>query len=447
MRISIIGTGYVGLVSGACLAEKGHQVACVDIDAEKVKRINQGFPPIFELGLEDLLKKNIGKNLVATIDLRDAVMNSEMTLIAVGTPFDGKAIDLRFVRTVAQQIGAVLKDKNGYHLVVVKSTVVPGTTDEVVLPELEKASGKKAGSDFGVGMNPEFLTEGEAISDFMFPDRIVLGGNDERAIDLLGEAYAAWPNVDTVRTNNKTAEMIKYASNAMLATLISFSNELANLGSALGGIDTVEVMQGLHLSRYLSPILPSGERIRPAINSFLMAGCGFGGSCLPKDVSALIAHGQNAGEKMELLQAVIDINARQPKQVQRLLGKHFSSLAGIRVAILGLSFRPDTDDMRESPAIPIIKDLLAAGAKVQAYDPVAKHEAEKIFKDTIIYSTSLHDVIQNVDVIILVTRWKEFLQVPELLKGLPKSSIIPVFIDGRRQLDKKSIAQYEGIGL
>ena len=224
MRVSIIGTGYVGLVTGACLADKCHDVLCVDIDTHKVEKINRAIPPFYENGLENLLERTINKNLVATVDLRQAVLDSEITLIAVGTPFDGNEIDLTYVREVSRQIGNVLKDKERYHAVVVKSTVVPGTTDEVVLPLLEENSGKKAGRDFGVGMNPEFLTEGQAVSDFMNPDRIVLGANDERTMQLLGELYSAFEDVPKLKTNCKTAEMIKYSSNAMLATQISFSN-------------------------------------------------------------------------------------------------------------------------------------------------------------------------------------------------------------------------------
>ena len=444
MKVSVLGTGYVGLVSGACLADKGHDVTCIDVLKEKVDRINRGEPPIFENGLEDLLKRNIGTRLRATLDTRQAVLDSDLTLIAVGTPFDGKVIDLKYVKEAARAIGAALREKQGYHVVVVKSTVVPGTTDKVVLPILEEASGKKAGVDFGVGMNPEFLTEGEAISDFMDPDRIVLGGIDRRSQDAQDELYAAFKDAPRVRCNNGTAEMIKYASNALLATMISFSNELANLGSTLGGIDSAEVMQGLHLGRYLNPVLADGTRISPAINSFLMAGCGFGGSCLPKDVSALAAHGRALGLPMNLLSAVLDINARQPDQVFRLLAKHFPSLAGKRVAVLGLSFRPDTNDMRESPAIPIVRRLHAEKALVTGYDPKAGEEAKHILGDALTLADSLDACLKDADAVVLVTRWKEFNQVPAKLKAMAKP---PVLVDGRRMLAKDSVPRYEGIGL
>ena len=239
MRISIIGTGYVGLVSGICLAEKGNQVICVDVDQKKVDKINKSIPPIYEKNLEALLKKNINANFRATTDLYQSVLETDISLIAVGTPFDGAEIDLRYIKEASRQIGMSIKDKSSYHVVVVKSTVVPGTTDEVVLPILEEASGKKAGKDFGVGMNPEFLREGEAIEDFMFPDRIVLGGMNKKSIDVLEKMYSVFDNIDILKTNNKTAEMIKYTSNALLATMISFSNEIGNLCAAIGVTDVV----------------------------------------------------------------------------------------------------------------------------------------------------------------------------------------------------------------
>jgi UDPglucose 6-dehydrogenase len=445
MKVSVIGTGYVGLVSGVCLAEKGHQVVCVDSDAGKVARISQGIPPIFENGLEPLLRKHIGRALLATTDLHRAVLDTDLSLIAVGTPFDERQIDLRFIREVARQIGEALRQKNGYHLVVVKSTVVPGTTNEVVLPILEQASGKKAGQDFGVGMNPEFLTEGEAVGDFMNPDRIVLGGIDDQSIAKLDELYSGFEGVDRIRTNPKTAEMIKYASNSLLATMISFSNEIGNLGAALGGIDVQDVMRGVHLSNYLSVRMNDGSRKNPGIVSFLAAGCGFGGSCLPKDVKALVAHGRKAGLPMSVLDSVLQVNEHQPEQLIALLKKHHPSLYGVKVALLGLSFRPDTNDMRESPAIPVLRSLAMEGASIKAYDPAAREEAREIFRgDSIRVCDDLQEAIADADAIVLVTRWNEFLRIPELVNGRTPQ---PLIVDGRRMLDKKSFSRYEGIGL
>jgi UDPglucose 6-dehydrogenase/GDP-mannose 6-dehydrogenase len=445
MKVSVVGTGYVGLVSGVCLAEKGHQVTCVDIDPAKVDRINQGIPPIYEEGLEDLLKKNIGQSLKATTDLRQAVLDSELSLIAVGTPFDGNEIDLRYIKAVAQQIGTVLKDKSSYHLVVVKSTVVPGTTDEVVLPILEVASGKKAGVDFGVGMNPEFLKEGEAIKDFMFPDRIVWGGIDEQSRSLLRQMYAVFPGIDTLETNCKTAEMIKYTANSLLATMISFSNEIGNLCAAVGDVDVVEVMRGVHLDKRLTPILANGDRIIPSFTTYIEAGCGFGGSCFPKDVKALNVYGAQKGSPMRLLEAVIEVNKHQPAKVMDLLQKHFPNLDAVRVSVLGLAFKPGTDDMRESPAIPILEALLKQGAKIKAYDPIATREAKKLFPNAgIEFGESLAEAIANAQTILVLTRWAEFKTLPQLLQPLDPQ---PLVIDGRRMLNKHSLKRYAGIGL
>ena len=441
MNISIIGTGYVGLVTGACLAEKGHQVTCVDIDPARVSALNRAESPIFEHGLDQLLQRNVGKRLKATTDLRQAVLDTELTLIAVGTPFDGKAIDLTFVLTASRQIGEALKEKETYHVVVVKSTVVPGTTDTHVLPVLEKASGKSAGKDFGVGMNPEFLSEGEAVNDFMFPDRIVLGGIDDRAVQLLEQVYAPFPDAPRIRTNPRTAELIKYTSNALLATLISFSNEIANLGSAIGNIDTVEVMRGVHLSQYFRS---RNEEGLPPITSFLKAGCGFGGSCLPKDVKALIVHGKNSNQEMPLLEAVIRTNEEQPSRIVSILDKHWPSLANRRISVLGLAFKPDTNDVRESPAFPIMRELLARGASVKAFDPIAIPDAKKAFNGSVSYATSVEDAVSGVDAIIVVTPWKEFRDIPTLLK---KEGSKAIFVDARRAFDKNAIPNYAGVGL
>lgn len=437
MRVSIIGTGYVGLVTGACLAEKGHEVTCVDIDAGRVAALNRAESPIFEAGLDELLRKNVGNRLRATTHLEAAVLESEVTLIAVGTPFDGSNIDLAAVLTAAKQVGGALRRKD-YHTVVVKSTVVPGTTDGSVLPALEAASGKKAGGDFGVGMNPEFLSEGEAVNDFMFPDRLVLGGIDERTIDKLDELYKAFPDAPRIRTNTRTAELIKYASNALLANLISFSNEIANLGAAIGNIDSVDVARGLYLSQYFRTRNAEGL---PPITAFLKAGCGFGGSCLPKDVKALIAHGKKFGQPMPLLESIIDINHKQPQQIVALLRKHWPKLAGRTVAVLGLAFKPETNDVRESPAFPIIRALLDQGAVLRAYDPVAMPDARKAFRDSrVSYADSLKAAVADADAVVVVTPWKEFVELPALLD--PRV----VLVDGRRAFDKNSVPRYEGIG-
>jgi UDPglucose 6-dehydrogenase len=445
MKVSVLGTGYVGLISGVCLAEKGHQVVCVDIDPMKVEKTNRKIPVIHEAGLENLLKRNVPDRFSATTDLARAVLESDLSLIAVGTPFNGEEIDLGYIKEVSRQIGTVLGDKSAYHVVAVKSTVVPGTTEEVVLPILEKTSGKKAGDDFGLGMNPEFLREGMAISDFMFPDRIVIGGVDERTLDTLEALYEVFTGVDRIRTTPKTAEMIKYTANSLLATMISFSNEIGNLCAKLGNIDVVDVMKGVHLDKRLCPILPSGQRVLPQFTTYLEAGCGFGGSCFPKDVKALIAHGKKAGQPMLLLDSVVKVNEEQPQRILALLREHFPDIRGRRLAILGLAFKPGTDDMRESPAIPIVTELLAAGAVLQAFDPVAQQEARELFGEKgIVYSDTLMQAVEGAEAVLLLTRWEEFAGLPELLTG---KEVQPLVIDGRRMLNKRHFRRYAGIGL
>lgn len=442
-RISVIGTGYVGLVTGACLASKGHSVICVDSDPRKIAKINAGLAPMFEPGLEELIGQVRGR-LRATTDLEQAVSETDISLISVGTPFDGVQIDLSQVAAACQQIGAVLRRKNGFHVVVVKSTVVPGTTDEVVIPLLEDASGKQAGVDFGVAMNPEFLRQGEALSDFLLPDRIVIGAADERTTEAVAGLYRRFDDCPVVRTSTKTAEMIKYTANSLLATLISFSNEVGNLCGALGGIDAVEVMRAVHLDRRLTPVRGSAPHAAPAVLRYLEAGCGFGGSCFPKDVKALVAHGLQAGSPMRLLEAVLEVNKQQPQQVLSLLEKHFASLSGVRIAVLGLAFKPGTDDMRESPAIPIVWSLLDMGAVVAGWDPAATGTAQRLFGDRIMFADTIETAVEDADAVIVMTSWPELAGLPALVAQRDRQ---PVVVDGRRLFDRRRFQRYEGIGL
>ncbi|NOT07139.1 MAG: UDP-glucose/GDP-mannose dehydrogenase family protein [Gemmatimonadales bacterium] len=444
MRVAIIGAGYVGLVSGVCLAEQGHQVTCVDLDPAKVARINAGEPPIHENGLGELLRRHVGRGFRATTDLAAAVRGAELTMIAVGTPFDGHRIDLTAVTAASREIGAALRGVDAYHVVVVKSTVVPGTTETTVRRGVEEGSGKVAGQGFGLGMNPEFLTEGQAVEDFLHPDRIVLGGIDERTLNRMAELYQGFAGVPVVRTNPRTAEMIKYASNAMLATAISFSNDLAGLCTLLGEIDIAEVMQGVHLSAYLSPALEDGTRIRAPLASFYDAGCGFGGSCLPKDVKALVAQGAELGHPLRVLQAVLDVNRDQSHEVLRLLRKHHPTLRDLRVTVLGLAFKPDTDDVRESPGLRIVELLLDEGARVTGYDPAARPALNGRHPATALtLAPDLAVAIGGAEAIVIATRWDEFRRLPRLLDGVVPQ---PLVVDGRRLLPPKSVSRYEGIG-
>ena len=444
MRIAIIGGGYVGLVSGACLAAHGHDIVIVETDPNKVKLINQGDCPIYEAGLPELLKKTVGNNLKATDRIEDAVTVSDVTFIAVGTPFDGDSIDLTQIEQAARDIGGALKNTKSYHLVVVKSTVVPGTTDNTVAKLIEQTSGKKLGVDFGLGMNPEFLKEGTAVTDFMSPDRIVLGGNDVKAQDKLAQIYDCFADTDKVRVNNTTAEMIKYASNSLLATLISFSNEIGNLCSQLPDTDITSVFNGVCLDKRLSPIMPNGERITPEITNYLAAGCGFGGSCFPKDVNALRKFSQQQGVDSFVLDAVIDTNKKQPAQFVKLLAESMPDLNGKTVAILGLAFKPGTDDTRESPAISVIQQLLKTDAQLVVYDPIVGSLPAEIPSSDIVVAKNLRDATSQADAILLITAWDEFRGLADLLNAQNRQ---PLVVDGRRILNAEDFNHYRGIGL
>jgi UDPglucose 6-dehydrogenase/GDP-mannose 6-dehydrogenase len=442
MKVSIVGTGYVGLVTGACLAECGHDVICVDVDPRKVEMINSAQAPIHESGLPELLQRHSGRRLRASADLAAAVAATELTFIAVGTPASDGKIDLKYVEAAASEIGAALRHKRNYHTVIVKSTVIPGTTAGVVRAALESASGKIAGEGFGLGMNPEFLTEGTAVADFSHPDRLVLGGIDVRTHDVLRELYASFDAaVPRVVTNPTTAEMIKYASNAVLATMISFSNEIARVCAAVGDVDAIDVMRGVHQACYFT-MRRGDERFAAPIVSFLEPGCGFGGSCLPKDVTALIGQGREKGLTLNLLQSVLDINRGQTEELVRLISRHFASLRDVPVAVLGIAFKPDTDDVRESPAFPIIRRLKAQGARLTAYDPVARPNGHEDLA-AVNLAGSLRDAVADAEIVVLVTRWAEFSELAGLLNELGRR---PLVVDGRRALDPGAFAHYEGIG-
>jgi UDPglucose 6-dehydrogenase/GDP-mannose 6-dehydrogenase len=439
MKVAVIGTGYVGLVSAAGLAEMGHEVTCVDIDPERVAMVERGKAPIHEPGLDDLITSNRDR-IGATTDLGAAVNGADLTLICVGTPSrpDG-SIDLSFVERAARQVGEALAGKTRFHAVVVKSTVVPGSTDTVVLPAVEGASGRSVGVDIGVGVNPEFLTEGQAVDDFLRPDRIVIGG-DPGTVEVLRRLYEPFAGVPVIATTTRNAEMIKYASNALLATAISFANEIADLGSAIGEIDVAEVMAGVHASRYLTTTLADGERIRAGLAPYLEAGCGYGGSCLPKDVAALISRGLSTRLPMPLLTAVATVNRQRADRLTALVGDGLGSLEGKKVTVLGLAFKPDTDDTRESPAFPVLRRLVEAGAEVTVHDPVVGPGAVAGFPD-VEHTHDLDTAVKGADAVVIVTRWSDYLELPTLLDDPAQ-----LVVDGRRMLDPNSVSRYRGIG-
>tara|TARA_B100000767_G_C19751571_1_gene531049 strand:+ start:752 stop:2089 length:1338 start_codon:yes stop_codon:yes gene_type:complete len=442
-KISIIGTGYVGLISGACFSEIGHHVTCVDLDEVKVNNINNKTPPIYEAGLQELLDKNVGVTLFATNDLQDAVLNSDYTFIAVGTPYKGDYIDLTFIKESAKQIGQVLKDKSSHHTVIVKSTVIPKTTSDVVKPIIEKYSQKNIGTDIGLVMNPEFLREGVAIDDFMNPDRVVIGGFDEHSSKLVKSLYDFYFDTDYVLTDTTTAEMIKYSANSLLATLISFSNEIGNLCATVG-VDSQEVERGVCLDERFSPFV-NNERVFPTSIKYLEAGCGFGGSCFPKDIKALHAFGEKQNLNMQMLNSVININKAQPQQIISILKNKVLNYKNKKnILILGAAFKSNTDDIRESATIPVIEMLLEMKFKISLYDPVAGKNMHKLFKEKIFLEDSLASSIQTNDIVILMTMWDEFFDLPNIINKIKPDIDL---IDGRRQIGKNSVKNYFGIGL
>jgi len=445
MRVSIVGTGYVGLVSGVCLASIGHNVVCVDKDVRKVEAIKKGVPPIHEKSLEALLKEHLNKGFNITTNLEQAINQSDITIIAVGTPFDGRTIDLSYIKNVSIDIGKILKNKSSFHTVVVKSTVIPGTTDNLVKETIQKHSGLSAGNEFGLGMNPEFLREGEAIQDFIEPDRIVIGGIDKNSQDIIGKLYSLFEErgVDMLYVNNSTAEMIKYTSNSFLAMLISFSNEISNICDKLDSVNALKVMEGLHLDGRVSPIVES-KRIVPGSVSYLRPGCGFGGSCFPKDVKALSAFSDKLSLDSRILKSIIKVNEDQPNVIIDKLYLHYNKLDSLKIGVLGLSFKPETDDVRESPSITIIKKLLSLKSIVHAYDPEAINEASKILpKDNITFHNNVESVVLVSDVILVLTSWGQFKDLPKIIERNGRDILV---IDGRGFYDPTLFKKYEGIG-
>ncbi len=427
MKVAVIGTGYVGLVTGACLAEVGNSITCVDIDEEKVKNLGDGIIPIYEPGLEPIVKSNVAAGrLKFTTNTAEALKDCQIVMIAVGTPpnEDGSA-DVKHVLKVAETIGQNLDD---YRLVITKSTVPVGTGDKVKA-EIQKAlDARGVNVQFSVASNPEFLKEGAAVSDFMKPDRIVVGCDDDRAKKLLTNLYAHFVKngFQLFTMDLRSAELCKYASNAMLATKISFMNELSRISEKLGA-DISNVRLGMGADKRIG-------------YQFTHPGLGYGGSCFPKDVKALVSSAKNLGLKAELLTAVESVNQSQRKWFYEKLTKHFNGdVAGKKFAIWGLSFKPDTDDIREAPALDIAKWLMEAGANVVGYDPIALNNVKQEFSgfDKFTGETDAYKALDGADAMILCTEWKPF-RAPdfEKMKSLLKS---PVIFDGRNQYEPEEL--------
>ena len=431
MNIAVIGTGYVGLVTGTCLADMGNNVICVDSNIEKVESLNNGIIPIYESGLEELVKNNTKEHRLSfTSDIDYAVKNSLVCFIAVGTPqdTDGSA-DLHFVKDVAKSIA---KSMNGYKVIVDKSTVPVGTAE--IVAEIIRSNTEFS---FDVVSNPEFLKQGSAVEDFLYPDRIIIGSDSEKASEIMQEIYAPYTRANNkiIIMDVKSAEMTKYAANSFLATKISFMNEIANLCEKVGA-DVEMVRRGIS----------SDSRIG---GQFLFAGLGYGGSCFPKDVKALIKTGEENNCDMSIIKSADSVNKKQRELfIEKILSKFGQDLSGKTFAVWGLAFKPKTDDMREAPSITIINELLKHGAKIQAYDSKATENAMKIFGNTISYSQNAYDALEGADAMLLLTEWNEFRR-PDYEK-IKTSMISPIIFDGRNIYYKRQMKdlgfEYYGVG-
>ena len=426
MRISVIGGGYVGLVTAAALASKRHNVVVVETDEAKIGSINRGESPMFEDGLEDMLSDCIRRNCLRATNNYQDVLPTSVTLICVGTPSGaGGSIDLSSVTQSIKDIGKMLSKKSEHHTVVVRSTVVPGTTRGIIIPTLEKHSRKKSHVDFDIAVNPEFMQEGKALQCFFNPDRIIVGEDDHGAGDAVEELYKGI-SAPTVRTTITTAEMIKYASNAFLATKISFINEIGNICRKLG-IDVYDVAKGISFDYRI------GDR-------FLNAGVGFGGSCLPKDLRALVHASRKLGYNTQLLESVLETNENQVLKMLEMVEQKLGDLKGKEVCVLGLAFKPNTDDIRSAPALKLIKLLLDKGALIKAYDPLAMPNARRVLPRGMKYCSNAKEAVSDCDCILILTEWSEFSD-ESLYHG-------KTVFDGRRILDPpkaKTFCDYQGI--
>ena len=435
MKIAVVGTGYVGLVTGTCFAEVGLNVVCIDIDQKKIDNLKQGVLPIYEPGLDEMVKRNFDKGRLSfSTNLQESIQGCEAAFIAVGTPpdEDGSA-DLKYVLGVATEIGTHMQD---YMVVVTKSTVPVGTANKVRTALKNALNARNSNIEFDVASNPEFLKEGAAIDDFMKPDRIVIGVESHKSQEVMSRLYKPFllNGHPCIFMDIPSAEMTKYAANSMLATKISFMNDIANLCEIMGA-DVNMVRKGIG----------SDSRIG---HKFIYPGIGYGGSCFPKDVKALIKTADEHGYSMQVLKAVEQVNDGQKQVLFSKMSNHFGSLAGKTIAMWGLSFKPKTDDMREAPSLVIIDELLAAGAKVIAYDPVAMHEAERILGNKIAYSIDQYATLEGADALVIVTEWPEF-RSPDFAV-IAKALNQKVIFDGRNIYEPEEMQtlgfHYECIG-
>ena len=442
MKISIIGMGYVGLITGLGFCNYGHKVICLEKNKKKINDLNNNKDIIYEPGLKKILKKHLNKNFFVSQDFEEVILNTDVTFIAVGTPFSNGKFSTRYLESAAKEIGLSIKNKKKYHVIVIKSTILPGTTDTIIKKQIEKYSGKKAGKNFGLSMNPEFLREGEAINDFINSDRIVIGHDNLKTQSIVKKIYEKFKNVPIITTNNKTAELIKYTSNSLLANLISFSNEISNIGDKIGDINFDQVLKGVSLDRRITTKV-NNKLVTPGLVSYLEPGCGFGGSCFPKDVKSLSYLASKLKSDNLILKSILKTNEKQVDKLYKIILKNTPS-SKKNILILGLAFKPDTDDIRESPSIKLIKKLLKNNKNmIEVYDPVALNNTKKIFKSKLTYSNNLRKSVLNKDVIVVMTKWKILKNLNNILPKNSKSLII----DPRRFLNSKKFKKYLAFGI
>ncbi len=433
--VSILGTGFIGLCSAACFADKEIKVLASTHNEKKAAQINSGIAPFYEKGLQEIMNrlKNNPNIFQCLTDPVKAVLETDISMITQGTPMrKDKSIDLSYIESTAQEIGEALKEKDGYHLVVVRSTVVPGTTRNLVAKIITEVSGKEPRKDYGLCMQPEFLAEGRSIEDTLNPDRIVIGQFDEKSGNMLHEIYKYFygnhlDSCPVLKMNIESAELVKYGNNCLLSTKISFANEFANLAQLVPNVDITEVMKGVGLDYRINP-------------RFLGAGVGFGGSCFHKDVNAIKAWSKSKGYTSRLLEAVLDINDDQAIKIVDMAEELTGKLAGRKVSLLGLAFKPGTDDMREAASIRVVGELRKRGVtKIIGYDPKALHTAEVEFGDTIQYANSIEEALKDSECALLITEWDEFKHlIPDDFKKYMKT---PNVVDGRRIYDYKKFIE------
>ncbi len=435
MNLAVIGAGYVGLTTAICLASQNHRITIFDIDDEKIKKIQNKKLPFFENGLQEILENVISSNnLIPVTNLNELVQNTDGCFICVGTPTKDNSIDLtQIVSSVESLADAINENNKKNYQIIVRSTVIPNTSRNTILPILNERLSKNG---FGLSVVPEFLREGSALNDFMNPDKIVIGNFDENVVLFVKEIFKNFEDkCQFVETNLESAELIKYTNNAFFSMLISFSNEIANISEKIPGVDPYKILNALVLDKRITSIV-NDEKVTPNLASYLIPGCGFGGSCFPKDVQAILDYATKQETQTPLLKAILNINAERPNKMVSLSAKILGDLKDKKISILGLTFKPDTNDLRSSPALDAIEILLKKGAKIFAFDPILKSESNSIKSlQNCTICTTIEDALKDSDIAMIFTKWPEFKSIDSrFLKQFMKN---PILIDGRGFLDKE----------